>query len=349
MNPRAGGAERIIYEVGKRLVLSGNHITILSGGWKNCRKYDELDGIHIIRVGYRIGPHLLLPILLIKNNYDLVIADLGHAVPWISPIILRKKTIVSFLHLHARSLPGQVGKLLAYTITAIEKLYFIIYHKSNFVTISQNSFNDLLSLGIKTNRISIIYPGFNGDLFIPRTKTEQPTIIYFGGMRPYKRPEEVLYVLKDLLVEIPNIELKIIGDGPSREHLEKLCVDLKLTSNVHFAGRISDEQLAEMVSSAWLNIHCSVTEGWGISITEAASAGTPTIAYRVPGVSESIEDGINGITVDNGDRNALVLAAKTVLNDPQKWWSSSIEVAKKYSWDKAAEIWDDLINKIADK
>jgi len=349
MNPRAGGAERIIHEVGKRLVLSGNYITLLSGGWKNCRKYDELDGIHIIRVGYRIGPHLLLPILLIKNNYDIVIGDLGHAVPWISPIILRKKTIVSFLHLHARSLPGQVGKLLAYIITAIEKLYFIIYHKSNFVTISQTSFNDLLSLGIKANRISIIYPGFNGDLFIPRTKTEQPTIIYFGGMRPYKRPEEVLYVLKDLLVDFPNIELKIIGDGPSREYLEKLCANLKLTSNVHFAGRISDGQLAEMVSSAWLNIHCSVTEGWGISITEAASAGTPTIAYRVPGVSESIEDGINGITVDNGDRNALVLAAKTVLNDPQKWWSSSIEVAKKYSWDKAAEIWDDLINKIADK
>ena len=349
MNPRAGGAERIIYEVGKRLAVYDNDITILSCGWKDCKKYDDLDGIHIIRVGYRIGPHLQLPILLIKNNYDLVIADLGHAVPWISPIILRKKTIVSFLHLHARSLPGQVGKLLAYSITAIEKLYFIIYHKSNFVTISQTSFNDLLSLGIKANRISIINPGVNSDLFIPRTKTEQPTIVYFGGMRPYKRPEEVLYLLKDLLTEIPTIGLKIIGDGPSREHLEKLCAELKLANNVRFTGRIPDEQLAETVDSAWLNIHCSVTEGWGISITEAASAGTPTVAYRVPGVSDSIEDGINGITVDDGDRKALVLAAKTILNNPQKWWSSSVEVAKKYSWDKAAETWEKLIHEITDE
>jgi len=347
-NPRAGGAERIIYEVGKRLAINGNDITILSGGWRNCRKYDDLDGMHIIRAGYRIGPHLQLPILLIRNNYDLVIADLGHAVPWISPIILRKKTIVSFLHMHARSLPGQVGKLLAYSITAIEKLYFIIYHRTDFVTISRTSRNDLISLGIKACAISVINPGVNSHLFAPRKKTEHPTAVYYGGMRPYKRPEEALYVIKGLLTEIPTIELKIIGDGPSREHLEKLCANMKLTDNVHFTGRISDEQLAEIVASAWLNIHCSVTEGWGISITEAASAGTPTVAYKVPGVSDSIEDGINGIAVDNGDRNALVLAAKAILNDPQKWWSSSVEVAKKYSWDKTAEMWNDLIHRIAD-
>jgi len=349
MNPRAGGAERIIREVGKRLAMSGNDVTLLSGGWRNCIKYDELDGIHIIRIGYRIGPHLQLPILLIKNNYDLVIADLGHAVPWISPIILRKKTIVSFLHLHSRSLPGQVGKLMAYSITAIEKLYFIIYHKYNFVTISQTSFNDLLGLGLRANRILVINPGVNSDLFISGTKTEHPTIVYFGGMRPYKRPEEVLYLLRGLLTEFPTIELIMIGDGPSRSYLEKLCSELKLTKNVRFTGRISNEQLAKTVSSSWLNIHCSVTEGWGISITEAASAGTPTVAYRVPGVSESVEDGINGVTVDDGDRKALVLAAKTILYNPQKWWSSSIEVAKKYSWDKTAEMWNNLIHRIADK
>ena len=348
LNPKAGGAERIIYEVGKCLSINGNDITIFSGGWKNCKKYDELDGIHIKRVGYRFGPHLELPILLIKNNYDLVIADLGHAVPWISPLLLRKRTIVSFLHLHARSLPGQVGKLLAYSITAIEKLYFIIYHKSHFVTISKTSLEDLVSLGINVSRISIINPGVNSDLFIPKKKTEQPTIVYFGGMRPYKRPEEVLYLLKDLLTEIPSIELNIIGDGLSRGYLEQLCVNLKLTNRVHFKGIISRKQLAEIVASAWLNIHCSTTEGWGISITEAASAGTPTVAYRVPGVSESIEYGVNGITVEDGDRIALVAAAKNILNNPQRWWSSSVEVAKKYSWDRTAEMWDNLIHKIVD-
>ncbi|MEM3191136.1 MAG: glycosyltransferase, partial [Candidatus Parvarchaeota archaeon] len=104
LNPKAGGAEKIILEVGKRLVRKGYDITVFAGGWRNCSRHEYLEGIHIYRYGYRVLPHFILPVFLLKEDFDLVIADLGHAVPWIIPILLRKKTIVSFLHLHARSL-----------------------------------------------------------------------------------------------------------------------------------------------------------------------------------------------------------------------------------------------------
>ncbi|MDS0256822.1 glycosyltransferase family 4 protein [Thermoplasmatales archaeon AK] len=121
---------------------------------------------------------------------------------------------------------------------------------------------------------------------------------------------------------------------------------MNLQDNVTFTGRISDKEVAEIVSSSWLNIHTSLTEGWGISIIEAAAAGTPTVAFRVPGVSESVENGYNGITVPDGNRMALVNAALQILHDPQRWWLSSPEVAKKYSWDKTAELWDKLLIEI---
>ena len=345
LNPRAGGAERIIFEVGKRLVKSGYDVTIFSGGWKGCQKTENLSGIHIIRFGYRVRPHLILPILLLRNNYDIVIADLGHAVPWVSPILLRKKTIVSFLHLHARSLPGQVTKLLAYGITAVEKLYFILYGKANFVTISKTSFRDLTKLGINEERINIINPGVNNDLFIPLKKTNYPSMVYYGGMRSYKRPEEALYLLKEILGGVIGVRLTVVGEGPSRVKLEELCTELDITSNVEFVGIISRKQLAEIVASSWLNIHTSVTEGWGISIIEAASAGTPTVAYAVPGIMDTVEEGLNGIRVKDGDRKALADAAFKILSDPEKWWSSSVSVAKKYSWDRTAEMWKNLIQK----
>ena len=347
LNPRAGGAERIIYEVGMHLTKDGHQVSVLAGGWEHCKKAEYLNGIHIIRFGYRVGPHIALPVHLIKNRYDIIIADLGHAIPWISPILLRRKTMVSFLHLHARSLPGQVGRLLAYSITAVEKLYFIIYNKAYFVTISNTSYNDLENLGIKSKNISIINPGVNSELFRPSIKTEYPSIVYFGGMRPYKRPEESLYILKDLRKEISGIKLTMIGDGPSRHDLERLCAKLGLRESVTFTGRISDAEVAEIVASSWLNIHSSVTEGWGISIIEAASAGTPTVAYKVPGVSGSVENGHNGITVEDGNRMSMFDAALEIMRDPEKWWSSSIEVAKKYSWDKTAELWETLIKEIA--
>lgn len=332
-----------------RLVKNGHHVSVLAGGWDNCKKEEYLNGIHIMRFGQRIGPHIALPVHLLKNRYDIIIADLGHAVPWIFPILLRRKTVVSFLHLHARSLPGQVGRLLAYSIAAVEKLYFMIYNKSRFVTISNTSFADLANLGIKVENISIINPGVNGELFRPSIKTDYPSIVYFGGLRPYKRPEEALYLLKELLMEISNLKLTVIGDGPSSQGLEKLCNELDLTNNIVFTGRISDEKVSEIVAFSWLNIHSSVTEGWGISIIEAASAGTPTIAYKVPGVSDSVENGFNGITVEDGNRKELVDAALNILRDPKKWWSSSIEVARKYSWDKTAESWEKLMTTITNQ
>ena len=349
LNPRAGGAERIIFEIGIRLAKNGHQVTVLGGGWKNCKREEYLQGIHIVRFGHRVGPHIVLPVHILKHRYDVIIVDLGHAVPWVSPVLLRRKTIVSFLHLHARSLPGQVGKLLAYSITALEKLYFIFYNTTHFVTISKTSFADLEKLGIKPKNISLIYPGVNNELFHPSIKTEYPSIVYFGGMRPYKRPEESLYLLNELRNKINNIKLTIIGDGPSMENLEKLCLKLDLIENVVFTGKISYSEIAEIVASTWLNIHSSVTEGWGISIIEAASAGTPTVAYNVPGVSNSVENGLNGIVVDNNDRKALADAALAILVGPERWWSSSVEVSKKYSWDKSAESWEKIIKGIDDE
>ena len=349
INPRAGGAERIIFEIGTRLAKNGHQVSVLSGGWKNCKREEYQHGIHIMRFGYRFGPHIALPIHILKHRYDIIIADLGHAVPWVSPVLLRRKIIVSFLHLHARSLPGQVGRLLTYLITAVEKLYFIFYNKSHFVTISNTSFADLENLGIKKENISLINPGVNNELFYPTTKTKFPSIVYFGGMRTYKRPEESLYILKELKKKITGLKLTIIGDGPSKKKLERLCIDLNLKENVVFTGTISYPEIAKIVASSWLNIHSSVTEGWGISIIEASSCGTPTVAYNVPGVSNSVENGLNGITVENYNRRALVDAALEILNAPEKWWSSSLGVSRKYSWDKAAEFWELLIKKITNE
>ncbi|MEM0135337.1 MAG: glycosyltransferase family 4 protein [Thermoplasmatales archaeon] len=340
LNPKAGGAERIILEVGKRLVIKGYDVTFFAGGWKNCREYECIDGIHIYRYGFRALPHFILPVFLIKRHFDLVISDLGHAVPWLSPVLLRKRTIVSFLHLHARSLPGQVNFALAKSITVLEKLYFIFYNKQGFVTISNTSMQDLIGLGIKRDHIELIHPGVNAELFYPTHKTEHPSMVYYGGMRPYKRPEEAVYLLENLLQHIDNIHLTMIGDGVERGKLETLVDELNLGSYVTFTGKLTGKDLAKIVSEAWLNIHTSVTEGWGLSITEASAAGTPTVAYSVPGVVEAIEDGINGIKVKDGDRKALTDGAMKILSSPEKWWSSSLKVREKYSWDETARKWD---------
>ncbi len=332
-----------------RLGKMEHEITLLVGGWEGCRARDNLDGIAIFRYGKNLGPHLALPIFLLKTKFDVVINDLGHAIPWFFSTMIGKSNVVFFHHLHARSLPGQVNPILAKIITAIEKCYFLIYRNTPIVTESSTSNTDLRNLGIDEESIHMIPPGVNSDLFKPSEKSALPTMIYFGGMRRYKRPEESVYLLKNMSCKIEDVKLIIAGTGPQRASVEDVVKELKLQDSVTFTGRLGERELAGVIASSWLNIHTSITEGWGYSILEASSSGTPTVAYNVPGVVDTIENGINGMRVKDGDRKALETSALEILKNPHKWWSSSIEVAKKYSWDRTAELWDELIHKIVNR
>lgn len=349
MNPIAGGAERTIYEVSKRLAKNGYKIILLTGGWENCKHIEYLDGIEIHRFGKNFGPHLFLPVFLLKNRYDIIVNDLGHAVPWPSSVILRKKNIVFFRHLHARSLPGQVNPVMAKLIASIEKCYFIIYSKTTFVTESSSSKSDLINLGINEKKIVMNPPGVDTNTFRPAIKSKYPSIVYFGGMRRYKRPEECLFLLKNIITQIHGIRLFMIGTGPEEKALISLSKELNLQDSVDFLGRISAAELSRIVASSWLNIHTSITEGWGLSILEAAAAGTPTVAYEVPGVVDVIETGINGLKVKDADRLALTKAALTILSDPKMWWSLSTEIAKKYSWENTSRRWINILNEVKNK
>jgi glycosyltransferase involved in cell wall biosynthesis len=346
LNPNAGGNEAIIYEVSKFLIKRGNKVTIVTGGWDGSAKEDFIDGVHIIRFGKIFGPHLAAPFIILRNKYDLVICDLGHVVPWFSPVLLRKRHIVSFVHLHKRSLRGQVGRTIAYTLTAIEKCYSVIYHNSRFLTISSTSYMDLVGLGVKRKNITIIKPGVDHDLFKPSEKTIYPSIVYFGGMRAYKRPDEAIFLTNRIRQDIKNVKLFMVGIGPELRNLKNLSEKLNLSDVIEFTGRLNKENLSSLVARSWLNVHTSITEGFGISIIEAASCGTPTVAYDVPGIADSVEDGGSGIKVSNGDREALADAVFSILRSPERWWASSKETAKKYSWDKTAELWEKLIQEI---
>ena len=348
-NPRAGGAERTIYEVGRMLVERGFEVILLTGGWKGCKPVENFKGIEIHRFGKNVGPHLVLPYFLLKYNFDLVVNDLGHALPWFSSTFLNKHNIVFFHHLHARSLPGQVKPIVAKFITAIEKCYFLLYHDTIFVTESTTSKSDLLKLGIKENKIVRNPPGVDHRLFHPGTKSKYPSLVYFGGMRKYKRPQEILYLLKNLISKMGNIKLFIIGIGSEEQNMRKLANKLNVQNYVEFKGRISNKELSDIVAFAWMNVHTSITEGWGFSILEASSAGTPTVAYDVPGVRDAIEDGLNGIKVKDGDRKALADAAFSILTNPEIWWLSSVKVSQKYSWDKTAELWAKLFEEVKNR
>ena len=246
LHPEAGGAERSISEICSRLAGMQYDVTVLAAGWKGYKSNETFRGFKIRRFGNSLSLHLYVPLFVIKNKPDVVVDDLGHAVPWPSTTLLRKKAVVFFRHLHARSLPGQVNKILAFLITALEKCYFIIYCHNTFITESTTSVDDLVRLGIDRLNIVRITPGVNLNLYRRSEKTADPSIVYFGGMRKYKRPAEIIHIFHDLIGKIPTLKLIMIGKGPELQRLQGLVKTYGLHNYVTFTGRVL--QILEMRS-----------------------------------------------------------------------------------------------------
>ena len=345
-HPRAGGAERVIFEISKRLIRIGFKVTWGSTSFHRSKESQALEGVEIVRMGNYVSAHVRSPLLVRNVRPDVVVDDLGHVVPWCSERLTPFPGTVQFYHLHQRTLSGQVTPALSYSLKWLERRYNWCYPCWPFVTISEQGVQDLLSLGIPKARISYIPVGVDLEKFHPSEKVSEPTMIYFGGFRDYKRPWVPLEVYQMLRGRVPKLRLFMVGDGPSRERLERVTSKSNW-EGVAFLGRVSDDMLAKLVSEAWVNLHCSVAEGWGLSIIEAAAAGTPTVAFSVPGVRESVVDKVNGVRVPDGDTPAFAAAVEDVLRSPGDWVATSRAQAQLHSWENSVHQWAEHLRLVA--
>lgn len=342
-HPRAGGAERWIHDLGRALIKRGNSVEVVSVGWKGARSRQIVDGIRIRRFPGNLIAHAAVPpSLRLVTRPDVIVESLAHVVPWAGPRILRDRGVALFFHSHARTLRGQVSPRFAEILERIERMYPWIYRGWLFVTGSSQSADDLRNLGVPETDIRVIRPGVDTGVFAPGIPAREPRLVYFSGLREYKRPSHAIELLRRLTADGIDASLDIIGDGPSLRQVRANSSDLG--SRVRFVGRIADaRQLAELVGKAWLNVVTSTAEGWGLVILEAAACGVPTVGYRVPGVEEAVAAGETGLLAENGSVSELTSAAKEILKNSDHWRSRCRAYAESLTWESAAASWDSVL------
>jgi glycosyltransferase involved in cell wall biosynthesis len=274
-----------------------------------------------------------------------VVDSLAHAVPWYSPYLTSAASIALFVHRHSRTLPFQVSPLQAKALSRIEKTYPRIYRGTPFVTISDSSQRDLIDLGIQRDQVKVIPPGVDRRLFHLRRRSEFPSMVHFSGIRAYKRPELTLEVLGRLLQNGTQVKLFVIGGGVELDDLRKRA--RPLGSAVRFLGRLAYEQVAEVVGRSWVHLQCSVAEGWGLTAIESAACGTPSVAFRVPGLEDSVSHGVSGFLVPDGNIEAMVDATRRILERPDDMRVSCADFASQFSWERAVDAWEETIVQVA--
>lgn len=346
-HPRAGGAERTCAELSKRFGSMGDYTTLVTGGYSGTNRKERNGYTSIERYSGYIGPHFAVPHYL-GQDFDVVVDDLAHAMPWFSEILGSIPGVVFFHHLHARTLRGQVSLAAEIALRLTEKNYSRIYRKWPFVTESSRAVDDLIRLGISSDRIQKINPGVDTRFFRPGNKTDNPSIVLLGRLMDYKRPDHVVRAMTKVVKRFPDATLTVIGDGPRLDHTRTVAKDLGIETSVLFTGRVPDERVASILASSWVNVHAATSEGWGFSIMEASASGVPTVAYNVPGVSEAIQTGKNGILVENDNIDALGEGLISVVDNPWDLSVTSRKYAEGFDWDITATKWRAFLKKVSE-
>ena len=124
----------------------------------------------------------------------------------------------------------------------------------------------------------------------------------------------------------PQVKLVIAG-APGRQSPSGMDGAIQL-------GSVADEDLADLYSAAGCLVFPSRYEGFGLPCLEAMSCGCPVAAFRNSSIPEVV--GEAGMLVADGDAAGLGEAAAAMIGQRERWSTSGLQRARKFSWDRTA-------------
>ncbi len=139
-------------------------------------------------------------------------------------------------------------------------------------------------------------------------------IIHTSNFRKVKRVEDVVAIFSRIIKEIP-AKLLLIGDGPERSHIEKVCREHNTCDWVTFLGK--QEAIEEILSIGDLFVLPSESESFGLAALEAMACEVPVISSNAGGIPEVNINGVTGFLSDVGDVESMAQNAITLLKDPE--------------------------------
>ncbi|MBS9522437.1 N-acetyl-alpha-D-glucosaminyl L-malate synthase BshA [Litoribacter ruber] len=136
-------------------------------------------------------------------------------------------------------------------------------------------------------------------------------IVHTSNFRKVKRVEDVIYVF-DKLRKIMPVKLLLVGDGPERDRMERLCRELGTCDDVRFLGKL--EAVEEVLSVADLFMIPSEKESFGLAALEAMACEVPVLSSNAGGIPELNIDGETGFNCNVGDINTMAERALEILS-----------------------------------
>ena len=184
--------------------------------------------------------------------------------------------------------------------------------------------------------------------------TEKKVIVSVGRLVHRKGQDFLIESMPQILKQVPDSHLLLVGQGPYREHLEKLVRKHSIEKNVSFIGRIQYKDLPGYICVGDIFAMPSRSrfaglevEGLGIVYLEASACGLPVIAGESGGAPDAVIEGVTGFVVDGTNTEQIAKRAIQLLLDEKLRISMGSAgrawIEKEWRWQIWASKFSDLL------
>lgn len=339
----AGGSEIHADRVARRWAEAGLEVTMrtsaVAGGPETVRR----GGYRVVRRAgrYAVFPRAALAEIGGRHGPRDGLVEIWNGVPFFAPVWARGPRVAWLHHAHTDMWPLVMGRRPAALGMRLERdLAPRLYRGAAVVTLSESSRRRLIdSFGLRPDRVRAVAPGVDGRFRPGGARSQQPMLAAVARLMPPKGLDRAIQIAARLRRRpgLQSLRLVIAGEGYQRGELERLVAGLGAGGWCELAGRVDDDDLVGLYRRAWALVSCSVSEGWGMTVTEAAACGTPAVVSRIPGHLDAVDDGVTGHLAGRDDE--FLAALERVLTDPEhrrRLGRAALERSRRYTWDRTA-------------
>ncbi len=335
----AGGSEVHADEVMQRWAAAGLDVLHRTSTAPGRPATAQRNGYSVVRRGgrYTVFPRTVAAELTRQMGPFDALVEIWNGVPWLSPLWCRRPNITVLHHVHDLMWEQNFPKPIAAACRVMEtKLAPLAYRRTMVVSGSDSTLAHLRELGYRAERTCVVPYGVAASFSPSGERSEHPLVLSVGRLAPVKEHDQLIAAAVIAKQRVPALRLVIVGTGPRRAELEALIASQGAGDWIELAGRVDLDQLVALYRRAWLVASASRSEGWGLTLTEAAACGTPAVATDIPGHQCSVVNGVTGVLApieQLGDRIADVILDDRLRSQLA---ANALQRARSLSWDTAA-------------
>lgn len=366
--PTFGGSGVVATELGKALAKKGHRVHFMAYNLPfRLNPFNENLFYHEVSVNdyplFEYQPYesaLASKIVDVAMYERLDVLHVHYAIPhasvaYMAQQILKSKNI--FLP-YITTLHGTDITLVGRDPSFEPVIRFSLNNSNAITSVSESLKRDTLSTFKIDNKIDVIPNFINLEDY---NKTEQhcerkhyapngeKIMVHVSNFRKVKRVEDVLKVFDKVRKTVPT-KLILVGDGPERPAIEKLCRELNTCNDIVNLGRINDP--TEVLKMADLFILPSETESFGLAALEAMAMRIPVISTNTGGLPEVNINGVTGYLSNVGDIDNMAANTIKLLSDENllsKFKTNAFNQAKKFDINSILPMYEKLYQELTRK